>query len=108
MKRYRKWVFVLIDILASVFGVLSELKVFYYIFHMLNHGGSTYDAEMLISSVVIMTGCIFLHNTISALFDLADKLEQKGTYVWKTKKHSSKSSKVKPKHILKTSSKNVE
>lgn len=86
---YRRWIFVFIDVIASACGVIFELKTFYYIFYMLSYGYDPFSLSMVWDSLTISAFCIILHNMLTTLFDLADKLENKGVRVWKRKKKRS-------------------
>ena len=87
MKQHKKWFFILVDILSAIFGVAFEVHGFYYIFYMLSFGYSDFAHVMMTGSFFIWTFCIILHTIIKTLFDLADRLEEKGEHVWQKKKH---------------------
>lgn len=80
---YRRWIYVLIDIVAHSLAVYSEVSIFLHLYTMMwNLSTDKYNLSMMELEMILVAASVMLSVVAETLIDKVDKLEEKGHKIW--------------------------
>lgn len=80
---YRRWIYILIDIVAHSLAVYAEVSMFLRMFGMFSEGHlNNYTVSTMFLEALLVGASVLLSVFAEYVVDRADSLEEKGQTVW--------------------------